>query len=199
MYPAKFPPYLETTSNLYISNLIPFLPTVASFSFKINYLTHFLSAIHDFPKMHTDCPQTSSKITRFCPCLQPYDRSRTSRIFFTPHPEIAVNFHLKSCQRYTRNLSNFTALTLPHPSKSQTSPHTKNPRNRQSYRDLSEYIKYLYLLRAWATSTAHATVHPTIGLLPIPRKPIISTCAGTDEEPANCASLCIRPMVSVIP
>ena len=41
--------------------------------------------------------------------------------------------------------------------------------------------------------------HPTIGLLPIPRKPIISTWAGTEDEPANCASLCIRPMVSVIP
>ena len=54
-----------------------------------------------------------------------------------------------------------------------------------------------YLFRAVATSTAQATVHPTIGLLPIPRKPIISTCAGTDEEPANCASECIRPMVSV--
>ena len=32
-----------------------------------------------------------------------------------------------------------------------------------------------YLLNANATLTAHATVHPTIGLLPIPRKPIIST------------------------
>ena len=55
----------------------------------------------------------------------------------------------------------------------------------------------IYLLRAWATSTAHATVHPTIGLLPIPRKPIISTRAGNEDEPANCASECIRPMVSV--
>ena len=45
-----------------------------------------------------------------------------------------------------------------------------------------------YLLSAVATSTAQATVQPTIGLLPIPRNPIISTCAGTDEEPANCAS-----------
>lgn len=42
-----------------------------------------------------------------------------------------------------------------------------------------------YLLKAVATSTATATVQPTIGLLPIPRKPIISTCAGTDDEPAN--------------
>ena len=57
----------------------------------------------------------------------------------------------------------------------------------------------VYFESAVATSTAQATVHPTIGLLPIPRKPIISTWAGTDEEPANCASECIRPMVSVIP
>ena len=57
--------------------------------------------------------------------------------------------------------------------------------------------KQIYLLRAVATSTAQATVQPTIGLLPIPRNPIISTCAGTDEEPANCASECIRPIVSV--
>ncbi len=42
-----------------------------------------------------------------------------------------------------------------------------------------------YLLNAVATSTATATVAPTIGLLPMPRKPIISTWAGTDEEPAN--------------
>ena len=35
-----------------------------------------------------------------------------------------------------------------------------------------------YLLRAVATSTAQATVQPTIGLLPMPRNPIISTCAG---------------------
>ena len=42
-----------------------------------------------------------------------------------------------------------------------------------------------YLFKASATFTAQATVQPTIGLLPIPRKPIISTCAGTEEEPAN--------------
>ena len=53
-------------------------------------------------------------------------------------------------------------------------------------------------IASW-TATATATVMPTIGLLPAPRKPIISTCAGTEEEPANCASECIRPRVSVIP
>ncbi len=51
----------------------------------------------------------------------------------------------------------------------------KNPHNHYSYRDL--YISNVlnYLLKAVATSTAQATVHPTIGLLPIPRNPIIST------------------------
>ena len=42
-----------------------------------------------------------------------------------------------------------------------------------------------YLFKASATPTATATVAPTIGLLPMPKKPIISTCAGTEEEPAN--------------
>ncbi len=50
-----------------------------------------------------------------------------------------------------------------------------------------------------ATATATATVAPTMGLLPMPRKPIISTWAGTELEPANWASECIRPMVSVMP
>ncbi len=150
---------------------------------------------------------------------------------------------------------NFSKIKLANPVFSQTPPHTKNPRNHQSYRDFlfhpqncmkgwisrpakfrnlqhlayplilkfasSHYLSEenvapaqggphlwegflktdndAYLFRAVATSTAQATVHPTIGLLPIPRKPIISTWAGTDEEPANCASECIRPMVSVIP
>ena len=60
-------------------------------------------------------------------------------------------------------------------------------KKRHPRKDVS--VKYLdildYLFSAVATSTAQATVQPTIGLLPIPRKPIISTCAGTDEEPAN--------------
>ena len=56
-----------------------------------------------------------------------------------------------------------------------------------------------YFFIASSTATATATVMPTIGLLPAPRKPIISTCAGTEELPANCASECMRPMVSVMP
>ena len=55
-----------------------------------------------------------------------------------------------------------------------------------------------YLL-ASSIATATATVIPTIGLLPAPMRPIISTWAGTEEEPANCASECILPMVSVMP
>ena len=50
-----------------------------------------------------------------------------------------------------------------------------------------------------AGAAATATDAPTIGLLPMPIKPIISTCAGTEDDPANCASECIRPMVSVMP
>ena len=54
-------------------------------------------------------------------------------------------------------------------------------------------------LKLSCTATAHATVAPTMGLLPMPIRPIISTWAGTEEEPANCASPCIRPMESVRP
>ena len=140
---------------------------------------------------------TPPKIPLFSPSQQPCDRDRTKRNSSNSptwnHSEIST----KSCQPYTENLRNLTAILFFKHRKFQTPPYTKNPRNRQSYRDLSGYVKYLYLLRAWATSTAQATVHPTIGLLPIPRKPIISTWAGTEDEPANWASLCIRPMVSV--
>ena len=69
----------------------------------------------------------------------------------------------------------------------------------KTFRAAKFYLDFFYLLSAFSTATATATVAPTIGLLPIPIKPIISTCAGTDEEPANCASLCILPIVSVIP
>ena len=71
---------------------------------------------------------------------------------------------------------------------------------RPSFENRTKYIKSSldYFTACWI-ATATATVAPTIGLLPIPRKPIISTCAGTDDEPANCASECIRPRVSVIP
>lgn len=60
-------------------------------------------------------------------------------------------------------------------------------------------ILWFYFVKASCTATATATVAPTIGLLPMPIRPIISTCAGTEEDPANCASECIRPIVSVMP
>ena len=56
-----------------------------------------------------------------------------------------------------------------------------------------------YFVSPSCTATAQATEAPTIGLLPMPIRPIISTCAGTEEEPANCASECILPIVSVMP
>ena len=61
------------------------------------------------------------------------------------------------------------------------------------------YRKNAVYFRLSATATATATVAPTMGLLPMPKKPIISTWAGTELDPANWASECIRPMVSVMP
>ena len=115
------------------------------------------------------------------------------------HDWIIANFHRNPTDNPVENHRKLTAILFFNHCKSQTLQYTINPCNIIYYRDLSEYVKYLYLFSAVATSTAHATVHPTIGLLPIPRNPIISTWAGTEDEPANCASLCIRPMVSVIP
>ncbi len=52
----------------------------------------------------------------------------------------------------------------------------KSPCNHYRLQGVYIVAMYLYyLLKAVATSTAQATVHPTIGLLPIPRNPIIST------------------------
>ena len=43
----------------------------------------------------------------------------------------------------------------------------------------------VYLFMASSMATATETVAPTMGLLPMPIRPIISTWAGTEEEPAN--------------
>ena len=40
---------------------------------------------------------------------------------------------------------------------------------------LTQVNNYILIYLAWAMATASATVAPTIGLLPIPIKPIIST------------------------
>ena len=160
----------------------------------------------------------STKIPCFSPYQQPYDRSRTSSIFYsTPRncsefsSEILPMTHKKSLEFYCQPASSSRHLHIRKIPVTYEVTGTYKQILRFAQNDnaslrmtiLSAWAslrrKYLYLLSAWATSTAQATVHPTIGLLPIPRKPIISTCAGTDEEPANCASECIRPMVSVIP
>ena len=72
-------------------------------------------------------------------------------------------------------------------------------RIRGSFHDFKLLSGGFVYFRLSATATATATVAPTMGLLPMPKKPIISTWAGTEEEPANWASECIRPMVSVMP
>ena len=65
--------------------------------------------------------------------------------------------------------------------------HLKGAASKQSFWHSPFYVynEIDYFLIASSTATATATVAPTIGLLPIPKKPIISTCAGTEEEPAN--------------
>jgi len=73
------------------------------------------------------------------------------------------------------------------------------PSTMKSYKFLNFSPFTIQENHAWASATETATDAPTMGLLPMPIKPIISTCAGTEELPANCASQCIRPMVSVIP
>ena len=74
---------------------------------------------------------------------------------------------------------------------------TGSPLPTPSYVGFACALPFYFM--ACSTATATATEAPTMGLFPIPMKPIISTCAGTDEDPANCASECILPMVSVIP
>ena len=89
----------------------------------------------------------------------------------------------------------FTSFSI----HSNTHKISRDPRRiTGDFRIVTIYKIVDYLLRARETFTAQATVQPTIGLLPMPRKPIISTCAGTEEEPANWASECMRPRVSVI-
>ena len=60
----------------------------------------------------------------------------------------------------------------------------KNSSRKKSGAVFTSYVSMNYFI-ASAVATATATVAPTMGLLPMPRKPIISTCAGTEEEPAN--------------
>ena len=70
---------------------------------------------------------------------------------------------------------------------------------KAALRFFAQLLAQAFCLAASSTATATATEAPTIGLLPMPMRPIISTWAGTEEEPANWASECMRPMVSVMP
>lgn len=56
----------------------------------------------------------------------------------------------------------------------------------------------LFYLHASSIAIETDTVAPTIDLLPISISPIISKCASNDKDLANCASLCIFPIVLVI-
>ena len=91
----------------------------------------------------------------------------------------------------------FAQIKIYSPYKRQFDIKKTNFKRNSSF--LMQVIRYANYLLASSTATATATVIPTMGLLPAPMRPIISTCAGTEEEPANCASPCIRPIVSVIP
>ena len=103
----------------------------------------------------------------------------------------------ETCKNESRDNESFHPLEhyIPTVGIKSSTPWNKCSRG---WKEESKRIAY-FLFSARSMATAMATVAPTIGLLPIPRKPIISTWAGTEEEPANCASECIRPMVSVIP
>ena len=62
--------------------------------------------------------------------------------------------------------------------------HSRMPRGRFVNRPYEALQIKDYLL-ASSIATATATVIPTMGLLPAPIRPISSTWAGTEEEPAN--------------
>ena len=79
----------------------------------------------------------------------------------------------------------FTSLNFSAPyTKAFASLNFSTPYTKVSFAYFSFQRKVGYFI-ASSTATATATVAPTIGLLPIPISPIISTCAGTEEEPAN--------------
>ena len=79
----------------------------------------------------------------------------------------------------------FASLNFSTPyTKAFASLNFSTPYTKVSFAYFSFQRKVGYFI-ASSTATATATVAPTIGLLPIPISPIISTCAGTEEEPAN--------------
>lgn len=121
-----------------------------------------------------------------------------------PRREISSDFYGAPSRRPLWFLKNC------HSERSEESPTAQTDTTQKDFRQKSEVFfhcitkqivlenKPSYFI-ASSTATAQATVAPTMGLLPMPIRPIISTCAGTEEEPANCASPCILPIESVRP
>ena len=120
-----------------------------------------------------------------------------------PYSHLLNLFLFPTCGKYTRLcVSRGRFYAISYPSKKREPLRTLSAHrlifSESRFRKSSHVLKNYFFI-ASSTATATATVMPTIGLLPAPRKPIISTCAGTEELPANCASECMRPMVSVMP
>ena len=101
----------------------------------------------------------------------------------------------KNTKKKRKNL-NQRKNTKTHKNKKNKEKKNKTIQNKKKKNSLKYNLNYF---KASSTATATATVAPTIGLLPIPISPIISTWAGTELDPANWASECILPKVSVIP
>ena len=97
----------------------------------------------------------------------PYTKAFTSLNFSAPYTKAFASLNFST--PYTKAFASLNFST----------PYTK-----VSFAYFSFQRKVGYFI-ASSTATATATVAPTIGLLPIPISPIISTCAGTEEEPAN--------------
>ncbi len=76
----------------------------------------------------------------------------------------------------------------PHPDNRQSRSQSdikKSPLSEKSGDERCSSKKTYCFFMACSTATATSTEAPTIGLLPMPMSPIISTWAGTEEDPAN--------------
>ncbi len=110
----------------------------------------------------------------------PYAKAFASLNFSAPYTKAFTSLNFSA--PYTKA---FASLNFSTPyTKAFASLNFSAPYTKVSFAYFSFQRKVGYFI-ASSTATATATVAPTIGLLPIPISPIISTCAGTEEEPAN--------------